>query len=50
MAQAALAYQSCRRGAHFVQGLTLRRCLEASHDALMSSLNTRYWDIVGAGS
>ena len=50
IAQAALAYESCRRGAHFVQGLTLRRCLEASHDALMSSLNEEYWRIVGAGS
>ncbi|MFI4987327.1 MAG: hypothetical protein ACHQF3_07785 [Alphaproteobacteria bacterium] len=49
-AQAALAYESCRRGAHYVQGLTLRRCLEASHDALMSSLNEEYWRIIGAGS
>ena len=50
IAQAALVYESCRRGAHFVQGLTVRRCLEASHDALMSSLNEEYWRIVGAGS
>lgn len=50
MAQAALVFESCRRGAHYVQGLTLRRCLEASHDALMSSLNLQYWQVVGAGS
>ena len=50
VAQAALVYESCRRGAHFVQGLTLRRCIEASHDALMSSLNEEFWRIVGAGS
>ncbi|HUI18772.1 MAG TPA: hypothetical protein VL244_13975 [Alphaproteobacteria bacterium] len=49
-AQAALVYESCRRGAHFVQGLTLRRCIEASHDALMSSLNEEIWRILGAGS
>ena len=50
VAQAALAFEGCRRGAHYVQGLTLRRCLEASHDALMSSLNLEYWLTVGAGS
>lgn len=50
MAQAALVYEGCRRGAHYVQGLTLRRCLEASHDALMSSANAEYWRVVGAGS
>jgi hypothetical protein len=50
MAQAALAFESCRRGATYVQGLTLRRCLEASHDALMSSVNEEIWKVVGAGS
>lgn len=50
MAQAALVFEGCRRGAHYVQGLTLRRCLEASHDALMSSVNLEYWLVVGAGS
>ncbi len=49
-ARAALVYESCRRGARYVQGLTLRRCLEASHDALMSSVNEEYWRLVGAGS
>jgi hypothetical protein len=48
--QAGLVYQSCRRGARFVQGLTLRRCLEASHDAIMSSLNEAYWRVVAAGN
>jgi hypothetical protein len=50
LAQASLVYESCRRGARYVQGLTLRRCIEASHDALMSSLNEEFWRILGAGS
>ena len=50
VAQARLVYESCRRGAHYVQGLTLRRCIEARHDALMSSLNEDFWRVVGAGS
>ncbi|HLI11446.1 MAG TPA: hypothetical protein VKY65_07575 [Alphaproteobacteria bacterium] len=50
MAEAAIAYESCRRGATYVQGLTLRRCLEASHDALMGSINQVYWRAVAAGS
>lgn len=49
-AQAALVFESCRRGATYVQGLTLRRCLEASHDALMSTVNAELWRITGAGS
>ena len=48
--EAQLVYESCRRGAHYVQGLTLRRCIEASHDSLMSSLNEEFWRVVGAGS
>jgi hypothetical protein len=49
-AQAALVFESCRRGATYVQGLTLRRCLEASHDALMSTMNGELWQVLGAGS
>ncbi len=29
---------------------TLRRCLEAQHDALMIETNGRYWQALGAGS
>jgi len=49
-AQAALVFESCRRGATYVQGLTVRRCLEASHDALMSTMNSELWQVLGAGS
>ncbi len=50
LAEAAQIYQSCRLGLADIWPPGLRRCLEASHDAVMGGINADFWKIVGAGS
>lgn len=50
LAEAAQIYEYCQTDLPTIWPRGLRRCLESSHDSVMTGINADFWHVIGAGS